>query len=138
MSNSPQSERYEKLSHRLDETLRFMQACGLTSDSIRQLRETDFYTSHEALLLGYEQSMTRQDTITDDKGWYSTSAHMIWIGDRTRQVDGAHVEYMRGIKNPIGLKCGPSLAAEELITLISKLNPGNEACLLYTSPSPRD
>ena len=90
-----------------------MQACGLTSDSIRQLRETDFYTSHEALLLGYEQSMTRQDTITDDKGWYSTSAHMIWIGDRTRQVDGAHVEYMRGIKNPIGLKCGPSLTAEE-------------------------
>lgn len=127
VSNSPQGERYEKLSHRLDETLRFMKACGLTSDSIRQLRETDFYTSHEALLLGYEQSMTRQDTITDDKGWYSTSAHMIWIGDRTRQVDGAHVEYMRGIKNPIGLKCGPSLAAEELITLISKLNPGNEA-----------
>ena len=127
VSNSPQGDRYEKLSQRLDEALRFMKACGLTSDSIRQLRETDFYTSHEALLLGYEQSMTRQDTITDDKGWYSTSAHMIWIGDRTRQVDGAHVEYMRGIKNPIGLKCGPSLAAEELITLISKLNPANEA-----------
>ena len=127
VSNSPQGDRYEKLSQRLDEALRFMKACGLTADSIRQLRETDFYTSHEALLLGYEQSMTRQDTITDDKGWYSTSAHMIWIGDRTRQLDGAHVEYMRGIKNPIGLKCGPSLAAEELITLISKLNPVNEA-----------
>ena len=92
VSNSPQGDRYEKLSQRLDETLRFMKACGLTSNTIRQLRETDFYTSHEALLLGYEQAMTRQDTITDDKGWYSTSAHMIWIGDRTRQLDGAHVE----------------------------------------------
>ena len=92
-----------------------MKACGLTSNTIRQLRETDYYTSHEALLLGYEQAMTRQDTITDDKGWYSTSAHMIWIGDRTRQLDGAHVEYMSGIKNPIGLKCGPSLEAGELV-----------------------
>ena len=126
VSNSPQGDRYEKLSQRLDETLRFMKACGLTSNTIRQLRETDFYTSHEALLLGYEQAMTRQDTITDDKGWYSTSAHMIWIGDRTRQLDGAHVEYMSGIKNPIGLKCGPSLEAGELVKLISKLNPTNE------------
>jgi 3-deoxy-7-phosphoheptulonate synthase len=126
VSNSPQGDRYEKLSQRLDETLRFMKACGLTSNTIRQLRETDFYTSHEALLLGYEQAMTRQDTITDDKGWYSTSAHMIWIGDRTRQLDGAHVEYMSGIKNPIGLKCGPSLEAGELVKLISKLNPMNE------------
>ena len=126
VSNSPQGERYEELAGRLDEALRFMKACGLTADSIQQLRETDFYTSHEALLLGYEEAMTRQDTITDDGGWYSTSAHMIWIGDRTRQPDGAHVEYMRGINNPIGLKCGPSLDPEELIGLIDTLNPDNE------------
>ena len=138
VSNSPQGERYEELAGRLDEALRFMKACGLTAESIQQLRETDFYTSHEALLLGYEEAMTRQDTITDDGGWYSTSAHMIWIGDRTRQPDGAHVEYMRGINNPIGLKCGPSLDPEELIGLIDQLNPDNESCLLYTSPSPRD
>ena len=126
VSNSPQGERYKELAGRLDEALRFMKACGLTADSIQQLRETDFYTSHESLLLGYEEAMTRQDTITDDGGWYSTSAHMIWIGDRTRQPDGAHVEYMRGINNPIGLKCGPSLAPEELIGLIDKLNPDND------------
>ena len=126
VSNSPQGERYEELAGRLDEALRFMKACGLTAESIQQLRETDFYTSHEALLLGYEEAMTRQDTITDDGGWYSTSAHMIWIGDRTRQPDGAHVEYMRGINNPIGLKCGPSLDPEELIGLIDKLNPDND------------
>ena len=126
VSNSPQGERYEELAGRLDEALRFMKACGLTAESIQQLRETDFYTSHESLLLGYEEAMTRQDTITDDGGWYSTSAHMIWIGDRTRQPDGAHVEYMRGINNPIGLKCGPSLDPEELIGLIDKLNPDND------------
>tara|TARA_B100001093_G_scaffold73383_1_gene64102 strand:+ start:287 stop:1678 length:1392 start_codon:yes stop_codon:yes gene_type:complete len=126
VSNSPQGERYKELAGRLDEALRFMRACGLTADSIQQLRETDFYTSHESLLLGYEEAMTRQDTITDDGGWYSTSAHMIWIGDRTRQPDGAHVEYMRGINNPIGLKCGPSLDPEELIGLIDKLNPNND------------
>ena len=126
VSNSPQGERYKELAGRLDEALRFMKACGLTAESIQQLRETDFYTSHESLLLGYEEAMTRQDTITDDGGWYSTSAHMIWIGDRTRQPDGAHVEYMRGINNPIGLKCGPSLDPEELIGLIDKLNPHND------------
>jgi 3-deoxy-7-phosphoheptulonate synthase len=126
VSTSPQGDRYQELAGRLDESLRFMRACGLTAESTQQLRETDFYTSHEALLLGYEQAMTRQDTITDDGGWYSTSAHMIWIGDRTRQPDGAHVEYMRGINNPIGLKCGPSLDPEELIRLIDVLNPSNE------------
>ena len=126
VSKSPQAERFEALADRLDECLRFMRACGLTAESTQQLRETDFYTSHEALLLGYEESMTRQDTITDDKGWYSTSAHMIWIGDRTRQPDGAHVEYMRGIHNPIGLKCGPSLDPDELIRLIDVLNPTDD------------
>ena len=89
------------------------------------MRTTDFYTSHEALLLGFEQAMTRVDSTTGD--WYATSGHMVWIGDRTRQPDHAHVEYARGIKNPIGLKCGPSLAGDELIKLIDMLNPDNEA-----------
>ena len=127
VSNSPQGERFTELADRIGESLSFMRACGVTAESTQQLRETDFYTSHEALLLGYEESMTRQDTITDDRGWYSTSAHMVWIGDRTRQGDGAHVEYMRGIRNPIGLKCGPSLEPDDLIRLIDALNPADEA-----------
>ena len=127
VSKSPQGERFAELVQRLDECMRFMRACGLNPESTRQLRETDFYTSHEALLLGYEQAMTRQDTITDNKGWFSTSAHMVWIGDRTRQLEGAHVEYMRGINNPIGLKCGPTIQPDELIRLIDILNPSNEA-----------
>ncbi len=126
VSSSPQGERFRELAGRIDECLRFMRACGVTPDSVQQLRETDFYTSHEALLLGYEQAMTRLDTITDDKGWYSTSAHFLWIGDRTRQPDGAHVEFMRGIGNPIGLKCGPSLDPDELIRLVDVLNPAND------------
>ncbi len=126
VSGSPQGARFEEVAGRIDECLRFMRACGLTSESTQQLRETDFYTSHEALLLGYEQAMTRRDTITGDGGWYSTSAHMVWIGDRTRQPDGAHVEYARGIRNPIGLKCGPSLDPGEALRLIDILNPENE------------
>ena len=126
VADSAEDARFAELSERIDECLRFMRACGVTPESTQQLRETDFYTSHEALLLGYEQAMTRLDTITDDKGWYSTSAHMVWIGDRTRQPDCAHVEYMRGIGNPIGLKCGPSLDPEELIRLIDILNPEDE------------
>ena len=126
VAGSAEDARFAELSERIDECLRFMRACGVTPESTQQLRETDFYTSHEALLLGYEQAMTRLDTITDDKGWYTTSAHMLWIGDRTRQPDCAHVEYMRGIGNPIGLKCGPSLDPEELIRLIDALNPENE------------
>ena len=102
-----------------------MQACGLDLESHPELRGTDVYTSHEALLLGYEQAMTRQDSTTGD--WYCTSGHMVWIGDRTRQVDHAHVEYFRGIKNPIGMKCGPSLKADELLKLIDILNPGERA-----------
>ena len=126
VSKSPQGERFEELANRIDESLSFMRACGVTADSTQQLRETDFYTSHEALLLGYEQALTRKDTITGEGGWYSTSAHMVWIGDRTRQADGAHVEYMRGIRNPIGLKCGPTLESDDLIRLIDALNPANE------------
>jgi 3-deoxy-7-phosphoheptulonate synthase len=124
VKDSPQSGRYQELSDRITETLDFMRAIGLDPEAHPELRATDFYTSHEALLLGYEQALTRVDSTSGD--WYATSGHMIWIGDRTRQPDHAHVEYCRGIKNPIGLKCGPSLKPEELIRLIDLLNPDNE------------
>jgi 3-deoxy-7-phosphoheptulonate synthase len=124
IKDSSQSRRYKELADRISEALDFMRACGLDLESHPELRGTDFYTSHEALLLGYEQAMTRVDSTTGD--WYATSGHMIWIGDRTRQLDHAHVEYFRGIKNPIGLKCGPSLKYDELIRLIDVLNPDNE------------
>ncbi len=120
-----QLDRYRLVADRISETLAFMQACGLDLESHPELRGTDVYTSHEALLLGYEQAMTRQDSTTGD--WYCTSGHMVWIGDRTRQPDHAHVEYARGIKNPVGLKCGPSLKPDELLRLVGILNPDNEA-----------
>ncbi|MBM3485402.1 MAG: 3-deoxy-7-phosphoheptulonate synthase class II [Alphaproteobacteria bacterium] len=123
VANSPAASRYQDLATRLDETLAFMAACGLTSETTPQIRETDFYTSHEALHLGFEQAMTRVDSTTGD--WYDTSAHMVWIGDRTRQPDGAHVEFMRGIGNPVGLKAGPSTEADSLLRLIDALNPDN-------------
>ncbi len=123
IADSPAGEQYKGLAGRISETLEFMSACGINSDSVPQLRTTDFYTSHEALLLPYEQAMTRIDSTSGD--WYDTSAHMVWIGDRTRQLDGAHVEFCRGIKNPIGLKCGPSLDPDELLRLIAVLNPAN-------------
>jgi 3-deoxy-7-phosphoheptulonate synthase len=125
VSDSPQSERYKALANRITETVDFMNAVGITSESHAALRETDFYTSHEALLLGYEEAMTRVDSTSGD--WYATSGHMIWIGDRTRQPDHAHVEYCRGIRNPLGLKCGPSMTPDGLIKLIDLLNPENEA-----------
>ena len=125
VADSPLGERYRDLANRLDETLAFMAACGLTSETTPQLRETDFFTSHEGLLLNYEQAMTRVDSTTGD--WYDTSAHMLWIGDRTRRLDGAHVEFMRGIHNPVALKAGPTLEPDELIRLIDVLNPANEA-----------
>ncbi len=124
LKDSPQSRRYKELADRISEALNFMRACGLDLESHPELRSTDFYTSHEALLLGYEQAFTRVDSTTGD--WYATSGHMIWIGDRTRQLDHGHVEYFRGIKNPIGLKCGPTLKADELLKLIDVLNPDNE------------
>lgn len=124
IADSPAGDKYRGLAQRISETLEFMAACGITPDSVPQLRTTDFYTSHEALLLNYEQAMTRVDSTSGD--WYDTSAHMLWIGDRTRQLDGAHVEFCRGIKNPIGLKCGPSLPEDELLKLISILNPENK------------
>lgn len=125
ISDSDQARRFEEIAAQIDDCLKFMNACGISSKTTLPLRETEFYTSHEALLLNYEEAFTRKDTITDEGGYFSTSAHMIWIGDRTRQIDGAHVEYMRGIKNPIGLKCGPSMEADDLIRLIEKLNPQN-------------
>lgn len=119
------TEKYEALAQEIGKSLKFMEACGVTSKTYRTLRETDFYTSHEALLLPYEEAFTRKDSITGD--WYDTSAHMLWIGDRTRQLDGAHVEYMRGIKNPIGVKAGPTMDPEDLVRLAQTLNPENEA-----------
>ena len=127
ISDREEARRYAEIAERIDECLSFMRACGVTSQTTRALAETDFFTSHESLLLNYEEALTRQDTITDEKGWYATSAHMVWIGDRTRQLDGAHVEYMQGISNPIGLKCGPSLDPDDLLRLIDKLNPENTA-----------
>ncbi|MDE1462914.1 class II 3-deoxy-7-phosphoheptulonate synthase [Spartinivicinus poritis] len=124
VKNSALKERYQHLAERIDETLSFMAACGITAQTSSAIRETDFYTSHEALLLNYEEALTRQDSITGD--WYDCSAHMLWIGDRTRQPEGAHIEFLRGVKNPIGVKAGPTLKPEELIQLIDSLNPENE------------
>ena len=121
VSAGPEAARYADLADRIDETLRFMEACGLTSETVPQIRETDLYTSHEALLLGYEEAMTRIDSTTG--GWYDTSAHLLWIGDRTRQLDGAHVEFLRGVANPVGLKVGPSSEPDDLLRLIDRLNP---------------
>ena len=123
VDKSPASERYEDLANRIDEAMQFMRACGVTAESAPALRETDFYTSHEALLLPYEQALTRVDSITGD--WYDVSAHFLWVGDRTRQADHAHVEFLRGIKNPIGMKVGPSSEPDDLIRLIDTLNPDN-------------
>ena len=124
VGRSDQGERYEDMANRIDEALQFMAACGVTSETAQPIRETEFYTSHEALLLPYEQALTRIDSTSGD--WYDVSAHLLWIGDRTRQPDGAHVEFLRGVKNPIGMKCGPSLDPDELIRLIDILNPEDE------------
>lgn len=125
LSGSPQAERYREIADRISETMNFMRAIGINSENHPALRETDFFTSHEALLLGYEEALTRVDSTSGE--WYATSGHMIWIGDRTRQLENAHVEYCRGIRNPIGLKCGPSLDPSDLLRLIDRLNPQNEA-----------
>jgi 3-deoxy-7-phosphoheptulonate synthase len=124
VNRSPLVEQYRDLAVRIDETLAFMNAVGLTSVTTPQIRETDFYTSHEALLLPFEQALTRVDSTSGD--WYACSAHFLWVGDRTRQPDGAHIEFLRGVKNPIGLKVGPSMAPDELVRLIDTLNPADE------------
>ena len=123
VAESSQGEQYQELADRIDETLAFMEACGLTPETTLQIRETDFYTSHEALLLGYEESLTRTDSLTGQ--WYDCSAHFLWIGDRTRQADNAQIEFLRGVNNPLGMKVGPTMEADDLIRIIDMLNPGN-------------
>jgi 3-deoxy-7-phosphoheptulonate synthase len=116
-------QRYEELAEKITQAMDFIKACGITPENTPQLHETVLYTSHEALLLNYEEALTRVDSLTGD--WYDCSAHMLWIGDRTRDLDGAHVEFFRGIKNPVGVKVGPSMKEEELIELIDRINPEN-------------
>ena len=124
VKDRPAGHRYQVLATHIAESLRFMRACGLTPERIPELRTTTIFTSHEALLLGYEEALTRIDSTSGD--WYATSGHFLWAGDRTRQLDHAQIEFLRGIKNPIGVKCGPSLGADELLRLIDILDPANE------------
>ena len=123
MGRSPWAAQYQAVADRIGDALDFMQACGISPDTVPQLKTTQFYTSHEALLLAYEQAMTRQDSLTGD--WYDTSAHFVWIGDRTRFEGSAHVEFLRGIGNPIGIKCGPSLQPDVLLRLLDTLDPNH-------------
>lgn len=123
VEKSPLGEKYQHLSEQIDQTLAFMEACGMSASNTPQIKETAVYTSHEALLLGYEQALTRQDSLTQD--WYDCSAHMLWIGDRTRQPDHAHVEFLRGVKNPVGIKIGPTTQKDDLLALLDTLNPAN-------------
>ncbi len=124
VQDSPAGHRYQELSDRIAETLGFMRAIGLTPENTSQLRSTSLYTSHEALLLGYEQALTRIDSTSGD--WYATSGHFLWAGDRTRQLDHAHMDYLCGVKNPIGVKCGPSLVPDDLLKMVDLLSPENE------------
>jgi 3-deoxy-7-phosphoheptulonate synthase len=125
VKDTPANDKYRHLAERIEEALDFMRACGIDPEAHPEMRTTELYTSHEALLLGYEEALTRVDSTSGD--WYATSGHMLWIGDRTRQPDHAHVEYFRGIKNPIAFKCGPSLDADGLLKLIDVLNPEDKA-----------
>ena len=122
---SEQTQKYKELCEKISDAMDFMEACGVTPDTAPQMASTDYYTSHEGLLLGYEEAMTRIDSTSGR--WYDTSAHMLWIGNRTRQLDHAHVEFMRGIENPVAMKIGEGLEPDELLKLIDKLNPNNEA-----------
>ena len=124
LRDTPAYARYQEIAARISDSLRFMRACGINPDTAHQLRSTEFYTSHEALLLGYEEALTRVDSTSGEH--YATSGHFLWIGDRTRDPEGAHVEFLRGVKNPIGLKAGPSMTPDELLRLIDILNPDNE------------
>ncbi|MBF0310740.1 MAG: 3-deoxy-7-phosphoheptulonate synthase class II [Magnetococcales bacterium] len=123
VAHSPQGQRYSELADKLSEALRFMKVIGINSQNTPILYEIEYFTSHEALLLEYEQALTRKDSLTGD--WYDCSAHMLWIGERTRQVDGAHVEFLRGVKNPLGCKVGPKVTPDELLRLCDRLNPDN-------------
>jgi 3-deoxy-7-phosphoheptulonate synthase len=124
VEDSPAGAKYRELTDKISEALTFMSAVGVTSETHPDLSRVEVFTSHEALLLGFEEAMTRVDSQNGE--WFDTSAHMLWIGERTRQLDGAHVEFMRGIKNPIGIKCGPAMEAEDLLPLIEAVNPANE------------
>ncbi|MDR3518245.1 MAG: 3-deoxy-7-phosphoheptulonate synthase class II [Azospirillaceae bacterium] len=124
IAGSAQGARYRDLSHRIEEALAFMTACGVTAATAPSLQQTPFYTSHDAMLLPYEAAMTRTDSVTGQ--WYDCAAHMVWVGERTRQLDGAHVEFLRGINNPLGIKCGPGITPDEVLRLIDALNPNNE------------
>ncbi|TMN84650.1 MULTISPECIES: class II 3-deoxy-7-phosphoheptulonate synthase [unclassified Pseudoalteromonas] len=120
---NPQKQKYKQLADKIQDALEFMEVCGINSTIAPSLKETDLYTSHEALLLGYEEALTRRDHLSGD--WYDCSAHFVWIGERTRQLDHAHIEFFKGIKNPIGVKVGPGMDPDELIRLIDALNPDN-------------
>ncbi len=121
VATSAEGQRYEAIANEIERAVRFMRACGIDPESSPQLHETDVYTSHEALILGYEEALTRQDSLTG--GWYDCSAHMLWIGERTRQLDGAHIEFLRGVGNPIGCKVGPTADPEFVLDLCERLNP---------------
>jgi 3-deoxy-7-phosphoheptulonate synthase len=123
-TDGPEAQKYRELANRIQDTIDFMGAAGINSDTTHEFASVEFYTSHESLLLEYEEALTRVDS-TSGK-WLAGSSHMIWIGDRTRQPDGAHVEFASGVQNPIGLKCGPTTTAEDLKVLMAKLNPENE------------
>ena len=123
VANSLEGKRYEVVADDIERALKFMRACGIDLHDDSALQGVDFYTSHEALILPYEQALTRRDSLTGD--WYDCSAHMLWIGERTRQLDGAHVEFLQGVANPIGMKLGPSVSGEELMRLVDVLNPDN-------------
>ena len=125
VANSLEGKRYEVVADEIERALQFMKACGIDLHDDGALQGVDFYTSHEALILPYEQALTRRDSLTGD--WYDCSAHMLWIGDRTRQLDGAHVEFLRGVSNPLGLKVGPTMGVDELLRLVDVLNPDNRA-----------
>ncbi len=124
VQDSPQGARYRELSEKISEALTFMAAIGVTPESHPEMHRVEFFTSHEGLLLGYEEAMTRVDSTSGE--WYDTSAHLLWIGERTRQLDGAHVEFFRGIRNPIGVKCGPTMEADDILRLVDVLNPHDE------------
>jgi 3-deoxy-7-phosphoheptulonate synthase len=121
VGSSPEGQRYEQVATDIERALRFMHACGVDTENTAALHEADVYTSHEALLLGYEEALTRQDSLTG--AWYDCSAHMLWIGERTRQLDGAHIEFLRGVGNPLGCKIGPSTTVDFILELCQKLNP---------------
>jgi 3-deoxy-7-phosphoheptulonate synthase len=121
VASSPEGRAYDQIAAEIDRALRFMRACGVDTENNHNLHEVDFYTSHEALLLGYEEALTRQDSLSG--GWYDCSAHMLWIGERTRQLDGAHIEFLRGVGNPVGCKIGPATSPDFVLELCERLNP---------------